>query len=76
MFISVIDGITGPIARAGPAVAPAAAEETVAVPLGGLIEWDGRNTNWDGIRVRKRTMDVLGGSFCEFFWIVEIHFEM
>ena len=45
MFISVIDGITGPIARAGPVAAPAAAEETVAVPPGGLIEWDGRNTN-------------------------------
>ena len=45
MFISVIDGITGSIARAGPAAAPAAAEETAAVPSGGLIEWDGRNTN-------------------------------
>ena len=47
VFISVIDGITGSIARADP-VAPAAAEETVAVPPGGLIEWDGRNTIWDG----------------------------
>ena len=42
MFISIIDGITGSIAHAGPAVA---AEETVAVPPEGLIEWDGRNTN-------------------------------
>ena len=45
MFISVIDGITGPIACASLAAAPAAAEETVVVPPGGLIEWDGRNTN-------------------------------
>ena len=44
MFISVIDGITGLIARAGPAAASAAAKETVAVPPGGLIEWDGQNT--------------------------------
>ena len=44
MFISVIDGITGPIARAGPTAASAAAEETVAVSPGGLIEWDGRNS--------------------------------
>ena len=43
MFISVIDGITGPIAHAGPAAAPAAVEEIVAVPPRGLIEWDGRN---------------------------------
>ena len=44
MFISVIDGITGPIALASPAAAPAVAEETVAIPPGGLIQWDGRNT--------------------------------
>ena len=44
MFISVIDGITGSIARAGPTAAPATAEETVAVPPGGLIEWDSQNT--------------------------------
>lgn len=40
MFISVIDGITGPIAYAG----LAATEETAPVPPGGLIEWDGWNT--------------------------------
>ena len=44
MFISIIDGITGPIANAGPAVTPAAAVETAPVPLGGLIEWNGRDT--------------------------------
>ena len=44
MFISVIDGITGPIALAGPATARTAVEEAVAVPPGGLIEWNGRNT--------------------------------
>ena len=44
MFISVIDGITGLIAHAGP-TAPAAAEKTVAVPPGGLIEWNG----WDNL---------------------------
>ncbi|KAJ8629537.1 hypothetical protein MRB53_022860 [Persea americana] len=31
VFTGVIDGITGPIARANPATASAAAEETVAV---------------------------------------------
>jgi len=45
VFISVIDGITGPITHVGPAAAPAVAEATVAVAPGGLIEWDGRNTN-------------------------------
>jgi len=45
VFISVIDGITGPIAHAGPAATLVAAEETVAVPPGGLIESNGRNTN-------------------------------
>ena len=54
MFISVIDVITGPIAYAGPA-APVAAEETVAVPPGGLIEWDGRNTN--GLGYSSARMD-------------------
>ena len=44
MFISVIDGITCLIAHAGPAAAPAAAEEAVVVPPGGLIESNGRNT--------------------------------
>ena len=44
MFISVIDGITGLIARASPTAALAAAKETVAVPPGGLIEWDGQST--------------------------------
>ena len=48
MFISVIDGITGPIAHVGPAAAPAAAEETTSGPPGVLIEWDGRNTIWYG----------------------------
>ena len=42
MFISVIDGITGPIAHPGPAAAVAAAEEAVTVPPGGLVEWNGR----------------------------------
>ena len=45
MFISVIDGLAGPIARAGPTATPAAVEEAVAVPPEGLIDWDGRNTN-------------------------------
>ena len=44
MFTSVIDGIIGSIAYAGPTAAPTAPEEAVAVPPGGLIEWDGRNT--------------------------------
>ena len=44
MFTGVIDGITCPIAYAGPDTAPTVAEEAVAVPLGGLIEWNDRNT--------------------------------
>ena len=43
MFISVIDGITGPIAHVGPAAAPATAEETAPIPPGELIEWNGRD---------------------------------
>ena len=37
--------VIGPIANAGPAATPAAAEETALVPPGGLIEWNG----WDTI---------------------------
>ena len=44
MFISVIDSITEPIANAGPARTPAAAEETALVPPGVLMEWNGQDT--------------------------------
>ena len=44
MFISVIDGITGQIAPTGQAAPAAAAEATIAVPPGGLVEWDSRGT--------------------------------
>ena len=44
MFTGVIDSITGPIANVDPTTTPAATEETALVPLGGPIEWNGRDT--------------------------------
>ena len=44
MFISVVDGITGQTTPTGHAAPAAAAEAPTAVPPGGLIEWDGRDT--------------------------------
>ena len=71
MFISVIDGITGPIAHAGPAAAPTVAEETAPVPPGGLIEWDGQNTIWYGYSsARMDYKNVFGDSFEDSFWDV------
>ena len=68
VFISVIDGITGPIAHADPAAALAAEEETAPVPPGGLIEWDSQNTIWDGYL----SAQVDYGCFGKFF--LRIHF--
>ena len=68
MFISVIDGITSPITHAGPTAAPAAAEETVVVPPGGLIEWDGRNTIWDEYSSARMELRMFWeNSFWELF---------
>ena len=44
MLTGVIVDITDPISNASPTAAPAAAKETAPVPLGGLIEQNGRVT--------------------------------
>ena len=74
VFISVIDGITGLIAHAGLAAATAAAEETIVVPPGGLIEWNGRDNLWKGYLyaewIRNPFWRILFGNSWNSFWDV------
>ena len=43
MFTRVMDDITGQIVNGSPIATPAAEEEAVTVPSGGLVEWNRRN---------------------------------
>ena len=73
LFTGVINGITSSIANAGPAATPAAAEKTITVSPGGLMEWNEQDDLWNGYPSAK----WIGIFFLRIlFEIVEIRFAM